>query len=553
MQIITRFKFPDVSLDAETIAGWFEAWLGWRMIFLRSNLAASRPDGVFRIDGFVAGYPEKELAARASDWSARLPKERFRAAQIKDDGVLLRSTVQPIGQHELAEILGALFCEPAEAMAMRFELVTWDGGAEDSVVPQEALVLYGVMRDGAFVLKGLWPKALPHDDGSLYQAAAWPEQERALRAFGIFSEVRARLQTTAEDRGKLSHSAETYEEAASAAIALRKLTGKEVEFEPGDVTLRADVTATQMALAASYGAAGNGISSVFSPAVVRQAALLVKILFGSGQLKENIWEFAKRAGGLLGATSVFAALCTLSALGKLRFFIVQAAIVCGIGFLIAAGWKAYIIYMFRTQMRKGLGKVYSAPWEGTEILAPDERFWNQPTFRKLSADAEAAGGRHFIDLMMKNTGTMNVARVYFFADIKTYLFINFILENQDGGKSFPVQATLLARTIFADGVVVATVDQGLGFKKRLDKRSCRKLFMGVTGVADMLARHRKTLAKFQTTARGPLEFTKEEFIANEKSEHVVSSERNRKYGYYRWTDAVGEVFGLLRSDLVERE
>jgi hypothetical protein len=152
---------------------------------------------------------------------------------------------------------------------------------------------------------------------------------------------------------------------------------------------------------------------------------------------------------------------------------------------------------------------------------------------------------------VKNTGCSNLARLYYLPDSKTYLYLSFIAENPDAGKNFPVLGSFLARTLYEDGVVVATVDRGNGFKQQLDKSSWSRMLLDVKGVKDMLERHVRVQKRFVTKATGPIELSKEAFIAREKSDHLRLSELNRKYGYYRLVDAFGDSFGWVRRSFRE--
>jgi hypothetical protein len=501
MYVITRQKFLDIPLGPAGVATWFEAWLEWRSIYIR-NAGDGRATGVCRLDCTISGYPAGDVSSKAAQWSAGIPKESFTGVEAgKDDTVVVRSIVQSAVQPRLLEIVKPLFCDLTEGMALMLELVTWDGGPVTSTTIQEALVLYGLIRNGELIVKGIWPKGLPHDDGSIYKSAVWPGEGNAVGG-------------------------------------LRKYAMWRDGLLPNPAT-------------ASYSELTDGVKSIFSPSAVRHGSRFVKIIFGGTQLKENLWSFAKRTFGLLAITVVLGWLSSLKFVGGLRYLVLLAAITSGIGLAFAVGWKALLIWMFGSQMRKMFKRIYNEPWSGIEVPDAESACGDEPAFRKLSADALALGGTHLVDFRMTNTGGPNLTRVYFYSESKTYLFLLFLLENPDGGKNFPMQSTFLVRTLYENNVVVATVDQGLGFKKRLDKRSCRKMFMGVTGIADMLARHAKAAKNFMTTERGPLELSKEQLIQREICEHEESSQRNRNYGYYHWSDAFGEIFGLMRRDLVE--
>jgi hypothetical protein len=295
----------------------------------------------------------------------------------------------------------------------------------------------------------------------------------------------------------------------------------------------------------------DGVKMVFSPAAARQGSLFVNIIFGGTDIKEDFWHFLKRTSGLLLATALFVWLFRLDSLRAMRFLFLTVAIVTGIACIAAVAWKSFFIWTYRTQMRNMFKRIYNEPWSMAEVADAEQEFSHIPTFRKLSSDALAMGGRHVIDLQMRNNPGLNVTRVYFYPNSRTYLYMLFLLETADAGKLFPATSTFLARTLYDNGVVVATIDQGLGFKKRLDQRSCTKMFKGITTIEDMLTRHAKVVSGFVTREGGPLALSKEELIRREISDHEQISERNRKHGYYTWTDAFGEAFGWIRRDYKE--
>ncbi|HUS33743.1 MAG TPA: hypothetical protein VM680_00180 [Verrucomicrobiae bacterium] len=550
MLTIIRNQFLDLALPAQTVAEWFKAWLAWRVIFLRQNPAeAERGLGVCRVVCSLGGYPHAQVESAAADWKRFLPKEWFEGVEVgKDDLLVARSIAQKIPEAKLDGVVSALFSGMSDGMAVMLELVTWDGGEVGPATTQEALVFYGLAEDGQFLLKAIWTKSLPHDDGATYAAATWPDEEATVNAFQRIEKVRARVESGGVKDGVVSYIAQDEEHAVMTYLALRALTGAEAERKPGERTVRGAVAVEQMVHAVTYVALGENVPLVFSPAAARNGSLVVKVFFGTTGLTEKFTNFLKRAGGLFIVTGWLVWLARSELLGNWRLLFWILAVIAALMVAVVVGWKAYFIWMYRTLMKQGLAKVYNAPWAADEVTEMDARFANQPTVRKFSADLEALGGRHVINLDLKNTGCTNLARVYFMPESKAYFYLSFIVENPDGNKNFPALGNFLVRTLYEDGVVVATVDRGNGFKQQLDKGSCSKMLRDVKGVKDMLERHVRVQKRFGTKAAGPIELSKEAFIAREKSDHVRISELNHKYGYYRLVDAIGDSFGWIRRD-----
>jgi len=508
MYVITRNKFLDIPLGPDGVAAWFEGWLGWRAIAIRKNVGARGLDGRFHVECTITGYPQGELAGKADEWNRALSKQWFEGAEFgKEDSIVIRSIAQPIGPQPLIEIVTGLFNGLAESMAVMIELITWSGGTISSDTPQQALVLYGLMENGVFVVKAVWPKALPHDDGSISKPAVWPGEASAVEALNQF------------------------------------LTFRQGMFKGPE--------ASETFAAATYERLDEGVKTVFSPMAAQQGALFVKIIFGGTQLKENFGHFLKRTLGLAGVTALLIWAWTVDGLRMLRYVSLTTALFTGIAFVVAVGWKGFIIWMFRKEMRKGFKRIYTEPWGGREVADAEQIFGGIPSFRKLSDDAVALGGQHVIDLNVTNNPGVNVTRVYFYRESRTYLYMVFLMENPDAGKNFPASSTFLARTLYTNGVVAATIDQGLGFKKRLDRHSCSKMLVGITTVEEMLKRHASVVSKFVTREEGPLAFSKEELIRREISDHEKISQLNRKHGYYTWIEAFGEAFGWVRRDYKE--
>ncbi len=174
MLTIIRQQFLDLSLGAQTITEWFKAWLSWRTIALRQNAAqAERGHGVCRVVCTLGGYPHAQVESAAADWKRFLPRESFEGVEVgKNDLLVVRSSAQEIPRAELGAIATSLLSGISDGMAVMLELVTWDGGEVGATTTQEVLVFYGLAHEGQFLLKAIWTKSLPHDDGSTAAAAA---------------------------------------------------------------------------------------------------------------------------------------------------------------------------------------------------------------------------------------------------------------------------------------------------------------------------------------------------------------------------------------------
>ena len=273
MLTIIRQEFLDLSLSAQTTTEWFKAWLAWRIIFLRRNPAhAARGLGVCRVVCTLGGYPHAQVESAAADWKRFLPKESFDAVEVgKSDLLVVKSIEQKIPEAKLDAIVSGLFSAMSDGMAVMLELVTWDGRELGPTTAQEALVFYGLAEGGQFLLKAIWTKSLPHDDGATYAAAAWPDEEATVKAFQRIEKVRARVEAGGEQNGVVSYIAQDPVHAGATGLAVRALTGVEAEVA-GERTMRAAVTVEQMAHAVTYVALGEDVPLVFSPAAARSGS-----------------------------------------------------------------------------------------------------------------------------------------------------------------------------------------------------------------------------------------------------------------------------------------
>ena len=552
MQIIIRKTFADLALGANAVVDWLNAWLAWRIIYLRKHpKLASRAPGVCRVVWTVGGYPSAATASVLGEWKICTDAQSMEGIELgKHDVIEGRSKTQTAKDAQLSQIVKPLFSGLAEGMAVMIELVTWDGGDVTPQTAQESLVIYGQMVNGQLIVKSIWPKALPHDDGGSYWAAEWPDEEETLKALQKVIRLKASFEEKKSADGTLTFIARDEFKAVAIYSALRTLTGEQAQMGK-DESIRAKVSPLHMAAAITYAELDDSTLSIFSPATSRASGVFVKTLFRTTSTTEKFRYFFLRAAFWLAVTIGLVWLA-LRFTGAAKWITALAAGLPAIVFAIVVGWKGFFIWLYRREMRKGLQKIYTNPWEATEVTEPGAAFVDQPTFKKYSADIEALGGRHIMDLDVKNTGCSNLARLYFIPASKTYFYLSFMSENPDAGKNFPVMPSFLVRTMYEGGVNFASADKGVSFKPRLDKRSGSKVLVEPKSAADMLERHLRALKDFKTSAAGPVEFTKEDFIAREKSDHEHLSKLHEDYGYYSWWNAVGDSFGWIHGHYKEK-
>lgn len=496
--------------------------------------------GEYRIAFEVSCLPEAELQVEA---------ERIRCAA----GPLFES-IQTVGHDtvrgtsrlwalssasNLTDLCAVVLAAAPDGHPLMVEIITRKANTSDAA---EHLVLYGLVENGSLTLKALWAKVPPHDDGSLYLPAVWPDEEALI---GAFEQCRAFEQLIARPEGGIVwFDFGDSSTAGKVATNLRNAQSNKVQIETDGSVLRTSATQRQLAHAAIALQLTETITATFSTVAMKQGSWIVKAGFG---MNETLPAFFLRTGAFLLPAVLFFWLMRQMDGWTGRLLTLAAGIFFVVIFAATFGWKAYLIFMYRKLMRDGMRTVYSKPMEFTVLESLPEMVAQDPAVRKWTADALALGGKHVIDLDVHNTGCKSIARCFYIPAQRTFLQVMCLYELQDGLQHFPANSNFLATTYFPDGVNVVCTNARMGYRKRLDPRSVAKAIPEALTPRQLLDKHSAVLAGF-TPPGAALEFDAKQFLARSASDHLSYAKRMEKYGYYRWEDAVREVFNIVRPD-----
>lgn len=225
-------------------------------------------------------------------------------------------------------------------------------------------------------------------------------------------------------------------------------------------------------------------------------------------------------------------------------------VVAGLAFFFTAGMKAFMIFMAYTLMKKTMRQIYSTRIAHPEVdLTRTMGALEDPAARKLTAEVEAAGGRHFKDIgcdpPLKTGQAYN--RIFLFPEDDT--FFTLLLMHRAGEMSvYPARPNFLLGTRFTDGSRLSTSSSGTGWSKKLMKHVISRQFIGVTDPAEMIRKHREMLRTAEADGHIRKPLVPSEVIAGLENDHDELCEAKAKYGYFRLSDAFHMAFEVTRKE-----
>lgn len=536
---LIRKAFPNIPLDATTLASWIESWLAWRALH-----GSFMVDGEFQVVFEISCIPEADLKKDA---------ERIRSIAsplFTTSEIIGNDTVRAISKSwpaktatHLEETCALIISAAAPGKPLAIEIIT---RRPVSHAAPEHLVFYCLAENNSLTLKAIWLKHPPHDDGKIYQFAVSPDEDPLIATFRRSAEFE-RLVAKPDEHGRIRFNFDDPAYAGAVAVNLRILCGPRADITLEDATIVTAATARQLAHAAVARELPESTAAAFSPIAAKQGSNFVKIVFGFG---EKFSAFAFRAAAPLAiAVFWFWVWLRLRAMGiglLVQLLSLLAGILFAALFLFVVGWKANLLYLYRKQMRAGMRKLYSEPLRLTKLDSLPAHAAADPTLQKWTADLIALGGQHVLDLESE-LGISNLARIFYFPQHHAYFQLLGLFSIHDGQLHFPANANFLVVTYFPNAITVTTSNAPQGFRRQLDKRSLIKFLPHLQTPRELIEKHFHLVSNFKTTAQ-PLRFTADEFLARIAADHVEFADRMRRYGYYRWPDAFREVFRLVRRE-----
>jgi len=229
---------------------------------------------------------------------------------------------------------------------------------------------------------------------------------------------------------------------------------------------------------------------------------------------------------------------------SLLFILAGALALLGAGFHLVL--KGSMIAQARRLMADSYKRIYSQPITHPEVdLAQEPGVLQDPAVRKISAEIEAAGGRHFKDVTTDPPiQGRHTIRLYLFPEDAT-LFTVMLMHHSGTHSVFPAKPTFLLRTGLEGNLRLVSLNGGGGWRPSLNPAVLARLFSGVSSPAEMLEKHRAALRKEEArTGRRPVPLEPEHILEEMVREHEEARAEMAKYGYFRWPDAFRMVFDI---------
>jgi hypothetical protein len=470
---LARKEFLERALAPEELQGLAVMLADWY------GQAVSRRSGTLAVAVRLWGFPRAQGAELYTRLAGRVTAaglgETARATQTDPDTLAVEGAAFPLqGQLALPNVGG---CLAAVLSDPAFEGLWCEARLTLGGARDERdLILAGLVRGGRLWLKAVWPAGRGEFDEELFAHAAWPHEGELLGSLRAYWEGQRVVPAWA--RQSLFPSAGGRASGGFLAWYLRSSKGSVWPY-----LLRVGLSVAVIAVCVA------GLTHY------RQAALI------------PLWIFW----------------LVLFALG-LCFLIVQPLL------LVTASRKG---------MRDMQKAIYSQPvtHRPIDLGTADPVALEDPAIRKLSADIEALGGRHFADIAIDPPiSGEHAIRVYLFPE-ESILFSVLFMRGFGNFRSFPARFTFLLRTAFDDGWRLVSMSGGSGWRRPSPLPVLSRLHDGVADPAEMLERHRASLRKAEGAGRRRAPLDPSRIIESFQSDHDEAAEWAIKSGYFGWADA----------------
>jgi hypothetical protein len=489
MLYLSRRQFPDRLFDAEDLDAAADVWFGWYDEARHKTLT----DGIgcHRLEGRLWGFPrpEGDRLAHALAGAAAGASE-FRVERPDPDTLAVGTPYRELAQPcSLAEVLRC-FAGPefdGLPLMLRLSLHDWRGAPDGPPLAGCTLVVCGQLEHGKLLLKGLWPAGLVAERELVYHKARWPGEETFLQALRQYRVT-----------GTALPAPENCFASRPTQVGHHWLLSRFIHF-PGDPKLLA-----------------------FLERVAFFGVLVLMVL---------VLHLVLPLPGLL--------LVPLDVLAVVSLY----------GLLYVTLGQAGKVVRYYRNMHTGLKRIFS---QGVRFLPVDLAAvgaWPDPHAAKYSAEIEALGGRHYVDVTHEPppTGTVYI-RMFVLPEDHTYVNLLLHYETKDH-VLFPARAHLLVTTYFSNGERLTTANSEAGFRKRLNPKVIARYFEEAEDPATMLAKHRRVLGRRLAEGRAPLPLLgPEELLHRLELDHEEMRQLYQRHGYYSWSAAVRQAFRLVRPE-----
>lgn len=214
-------------------------------------------------------------------------------------------------------------------------------------------------------------------------------------------------------------------------------------------------------------------------------------------------------------------------------------------------WEIKRVWALHKQINAGLRRAFTQTLQFAVVNLAEEGVLDDPNVVKYSREVEAQGTNHVAGVRL-DTGTSGIwyNRIFALPPERIYVFLNLMTATRNFWL-FPAKPIYLIVTYLIDGRV-ETIGEGGGFRKQLKNNVFIRRFPGVYDPAILLAKHRKFLTELQNQGYALAPFPNlHECLDRMSQEHAETRKLYERHGYYPWSAALRQSYGLVRSEYLE--
>jgi hypothetical protein len=491
---LARKQFPDLLLTPEDLDALADLWLAWHE---QARLKSFR-----RLESYHAiqlqlwGFPRQDREMLRQRLQQNLNSMEVLDFQIDDsdpEWLTVKTPFLDFSQPpSLARWHALVDAAPFHGLValLRLSLHDWPAAPVGPAERGGTLVICGHLRRDGLLLKALWPEGLERGIEGLYRNAAWPQEAKLLRDL--------------DEYRRTSNIAPPPKDLFASRSQERRRT---------------------------------------------RAVRLVVRLPEQGRLP----SFLLRVGYHLAVLSLFG----------LFYWMLQPLFPLNLAICLTGGaFSLFALgYVLRSEIKRvwtlhklvnaGLRKAFAQPLQLPEVNLAEEGALDDPNIVKYSREVEAQGASHMADVRLDPgpSGTF-YNRIFALPAERIYLLLN-VMTAVPNVRLFPAKPLYLLVTYLSDGRVV-TIGEGGGFRKRLKKDVFIRHFPETYDPGTLLAKHRKFLAEVCAQGHTLAPFPGlREFLERMSQEHTETRELYERHGYYPWSAAIRQSFGLVRREYLE--
>jgi hypothetical protein len=502
MLCLVRKQFPDLCWDSEQLEAAAEMLLAWYRASRSWSLFSSHPE--YLVEFRLEGFPRAQAGALLKVLRQHLvgigrPDDQVEMLDL--DTLVLKHSASITESTPVSSWLKLLSLDDFNGLLLTIRLTIGEWRDQPVGDPRAGggVVLAGFLQDGYLLLKGAWPAGSDAFPEFIYEHVRWPKEEKFLDAVNAYREHH-RLSAVKDWRFLFS---------SRWAKLCRRAARIMLLDVGGERTLRSTV---------------------------------IRIVFFAALLAVAEWR--------LGESAMAA---WLGDLGILAFGALACLAILGLVYSI--GLPAWRIWLTHSKMKASFQRLYSQPISHVEVALEEEPVLNDVICRKWSADIEALGAKHWFDFRIEGAMPQRyVNRVYLLPMDSAYLTLGLVYPGRNL-QGFPAQPVLIESAYFTDGSRFFASNTGAGFAKQRTANVFARCFAKRQHPEEFVANCRRVLKRLtaQEGSRLLAPFTKDEFHAKHEAQHEEARRLKERYGYYTWTEAFRQVFGLGRREYNEPE